>query len=136
MLRPFEALKKNSQFIENVLIAISHRGLGNGFFNLSFTYFPYSIWTFISLFFLNFYITFLFGLLYPFWTFASHFFLASISFYSIGFSKFLFFLEFCPIFLFIWLQINSEFVAKKINPLRFMRLLLQKWIFWISAINW
>ena len=39
-------------------------------------FFPFSIWTFISLFFLDFYFPFLFGLLFPFsiWTFISLFF--------------------------------------------------------------
>ena len=48
--------------------------LGMTFFFLSLyplIYFPYSIWTFISLFYLDFYFPFLFGLLIPFsiWTF-------------------------------------------------------------------
>ena len=40
--------------------------LGMDFFLFPFIYFPYSIWTFISLFYLDFYIYFLFGLLFPF----------------------------------------------------------------------
>ena len=54
------------------------------FFIRSFTFhilfgllFPFSIWTFISLFYLDFYFPFLFGLLFPFslWTFISLFYL-------------------------------------------------------------
>ena len=53
------------------LTAILHRGLRNDFFFRSHLVFPYFIWTFISLFFLDFYFPFLFGLLFPFsfWTF-------------------------------------------------------------------
>ena len=66
------------------LTAISHRGLRNDFFwgHISF---PFSIWTFISLFYLDFYFHFLFGLyfsflfwlLFPFsiWTFIFLFYL-------------------------------------------------------------
>ena len=67
------------------LTAILHLGLRNCFVYASFTfsnfsldfYFPFSIWTFISPFFLYFYFPFLFGLLSPFyiWTFISFFFL-------------------------------------------------------------
>ena len=46
-------------------------------FSILFIYFPYSIWTFISLFLLDFYFPFLYGLLFPFsiWTFMSLFYL-------------------------------------------------------------
>ena len=75
-------------WIYEFLTAISHRGLRNCFFFahlLSIFYLdfyipflfglfsPFSIWTFISLFYLDFYFPFLFGLLSPFfiWTFIS-----------------------------------------------------------------
>ena len=44
------------------LTAISHRCLRNDFF-FPLIYFPYSIWTFISLFYLDFYLPFIFGIL-------------------------------------------------------------------------
>ena len=89
-----------SFFYYVVFTAILHRGLRNCFFypliyfiqflfgllfpfslwtfitlfSLDF-YFPFSLWTFISLFSLDFYFPFLFGRLFPFsfWTFISHF---------------------------------------------------------------
>ena len=54
------------------LTAILHRGLRNDFFfSFSNLLFPIFIWTFISLFYLDFYFPFLSGLLFPFsiWTF-------------------------------------------------------------------
>ena len=78
------------QFPSKFLTAILHRGLRNDFFFhyvhlLSIFYldfyfpflfgllFPFSIWTFLSLLYLDFYFPFLFGLFYPFsiWTFLS-----------------------------------------------------------------
>ena len=52
------------------MTAILHRGLRNDFFSNSDLLFPISIWTFISLFSLDFYFPFLFGLLFSFslWT--------------------------------------------------------------------
>ena len=60
------------------LIAILHRVLRDDFFFTSHLLFPFSFWTFLSLFSLDFYFPFLFGLLFPFflWTFIqsrSHF---------------------------------------------------------------
>ena len=63
----------NFQRVYMFLTAILHRGLRNDFFLFlqPIYFFPFSIWTFISLFFLDFYFPFLFGLLFPFsiWTF-------------------------------------------------------------------
>ena len=66
----------NSEF----LTAILHCGLWNDYFFIffiTFIYFQYSIWTYISLFYWDFYFPFLFGLLFPstFWTFISLFYL-------------------------------------------------------------
>ena len=74
-------LFQNSK-LKGFLTAILHRGLRNDFFFLQPIYFfPFSIWTFTSLFFMDFYFPFLFGHLFPFsiwnyfpfsiWTFIS-----------------------------------------------------------------
>ena len=80
----------NLVLARSFLTAILHRGLRNDFFFSlrSFTFhilfgllfpflFPFSIWTFLSLLYLDFYFPFLFGLFYPFsiWTFLSLFYL-------------------------------------------------------------
>ena len=67
------------------LTVISHRVLRNDFFFRSQVFshilfgllYPFSIWSYISLIYLDFYFPFLFGLLFPFsiWTFISLFFL-------------------------------------------------------------
>ena len=98
------------------LTAISHRGLRNDFFFLyQLIYFPYSIWTFISLYYLDFYLPFIIGILLPFsiWTsiFIRSFNLFSIfqSFFDISnrglildFFRFFFFFNLPPIFLNTW----------------------------------
>ena len=72
----FNPYKNMYSFICTFLIAILHRDLRHGFFYLL-IYFPYPIWTFISIFYLDFRFPFLFGLLIPssIWSFFSFFYL-------------------------------------------------------------
>ena len=111
-----------------------HRNLKNGGF-LRFIYFPYSLWTFISLLSLDFYFPFIFCLffLYPLiyfpysiWTFISLFFLDFFShFYSDFYFPFLLIWTFFQFFLFLFqfFSISFQFFFRSITV-----------TFWISSI--
>ena len=83
--------------VQDFLTAISHRGLRNCFFDVTSTF---------SIFFLDFYSPFLFGLLFPFsiWTFFFNFFSTRFQFFFISFSI---------LFLFNGGHISSNFFCLK-----------------------
>ena len=88
------------------LTAISHRGLRNDFFFLyQLIYFPYSIWTFISLYYLDFYLPFIIGILLPFSIWTSIF-IRSFNLFSIFQSFF---------YLLIFFQTKSDQISSSFN---------------------